>query len=440
MPILSTFSLQPLPTEADAVVIGAGIQGCASAFYLAKRGLKVVVLEKSRIAGQQSGRAWGFVRAMDRDPAETPLMIAGMKLWQGLEAELGQDVEWRQEGNLFLAGNEAELARFEIGAARDRIFGIDTKVITPQEVSALIPGLVDPGPGGLWGPKEGQAEPRKVSAAFARKATELGSLFFEGCGAIAVDRQAGAISAVVSEAGTIRTKNVVLAAGASSFRVMKGLGLFLPQQLARFTCSRTNPLPALSRIAFYGHHIGFRQRADGSLNLAEELKVDVDLTLDRFRALRSFLPSLWDNREATAFCINGVTVHDLLHRLPWRAEAQQPWIHDRDPMIPANMRRVRHAVAQLGRLFPTAVGVQAVESWAGNVDLMPDGIPVLGPVAQVPGLVLATGLTGHGFGMGPIVGKLTSETIADGKSSLDLNAFRFSRYAEGKVGRSTTRY
>jgi len=199
-------------------------------------------------------------------------------------------------------------------------------------------------------------------------------------------------------------------------------------------------LPALSRIAFYGHHIGFRQRADGSLNLAEELKVDVDLTLDRFRALRSFLPSLWDNREATAFCINGVTVHDLLHRLPWRAEAQQPWIHDRDPMIPANMRRVRHAVAQLGRLFPTAVGVQAVESWAGNVDLMPDGIPVLGPVAQVPGLVLATGLTGHGFGMGPIVGKLTSETIADGKPSLDLNAFRFSRYAEGKVGRSTTRY
>ncbi|MBI2253741.1 MAG: FAD-binding oxidoreductase [Proteobacteria bacterium] len=440
MPVLSTFSQLPMPTEADAVIIGAGIQGCASAYYLAKRGLKVVVLEKSRIAGQQSGRAWGFVRAMDRDPAETPLMIAGLKLWQELESELGTDLEWRQDGNLFLAGDEAELARFEIGAARDRIFGIDTKVITPQEVSALIPGLVDPGPGGLWGPKEGQAEPRKVSPAFARKATELGALFFEGCGAVAIDRQAGAVAAVVSEAGTIRTKNVVLAAGASSFRVMHGLGLFLPQQLARFTCSRTNPLPPLSRIAFYGHHIGFRQRPDGSLNLAEELKVDVDLTLDRFRALRSFLPSLWDNRSATTFCVNSVTVRDLLHRLPWRPEARIPWVHDRDPVIPANMRRVRNALAQLARLFPTAVGVQAVESWAGNVDLMPDGIPVLGPVAQVPGLVLATGLTGHGFGMGPIVGKLTSEVIADGKPSLDLTAFRFSRYANGKIGRSTTRY
>ncbi|WP_374652834.1 NAD(P)/FAD-dependent oxidoreductase [Dongia sp.] len=440
MSVFSTFSQQPLPAEADAVIIGAGIQGCATAYYLAKRGAKVVVLEKSRIAGQQSGRAWGFVRAMDRDPAETPLMLACLKLWQGLEAELGTDLEWRQDGNLFLASDEAELARFEIGAARDRIFGIDTKVITPEEISKLIPGLVDPGPGGLWGPKEGQAEPRKVSPAFARKATELGALFFEGCGAIGIDRQAGAVTAVISETGTIRTKKVIVAAGASSFRVMRGLGLILPQQLARFTCSRTNTLPPLSSIAFYGHHIGFRQRPDGSLNLAEELKVDIDLTLDRFRALRWFLPSLWDNRHATSFSVNMATARDLLHRMPWRGEARQPWIHDRDPLIPANGRRIRNAVAQLGRLFPAAVGVQAIESWAGNVDLMPDGIPVLGPVAEIPGLILATGMTGHGFGMGPIVGKLMSEIALDGKPSIDLHAFRFSRYAEGKVGRSTTHY
>lgn len=440
MSILSTFSQQPMPTEADAVIIGAGIQGCAAAYYLAKRGAKVVVLEKARIAGQQSSRAWGFVRAMDRDPAETPLMLACLKLWQGLEVELGADLEWRQDGNLFLAANEAELARFEVGAAHDRVFGVDTKVITPKEVSALIPGLVDPGLGGLWGPKEGQAEPRKVSPAFARKATEFGALVFEGCGAIGIDRQAGAVTAVVSEAGTIRSKVVILAAGASSFRVMQGLGLFLPQQLARFTCSRTNALPPLSRIAFYGHHIGFRQRPDGSLNLAEELKVDVDLTLDRLRALKLFLPSLWENRHATSLRVNEVTARDLLHRLPWRPETQQPWIHDRDPLVPANMRRVRHAVAQLGKLFPTAVGAQAVESWAGNVDLMPDGIPVLGPVTEIPGLILATGMTGHGFGMGPIVGRLMSEIALDGKPSLDLHAFRFSRYAEGKVGRSSTHY
>ena len=104
------------------------------------------------------------------------------------------------------------------------------------------------------------------------------------------------------------------------------------------------------------------------------------------------------------------------------------------------MTRVRDALANLGRLFPAAIGVQATESWAGNVDLMPDGIPVLGPVADIPGLILATGLTGHGFGMGPIVGKLSSEVALDGKPSLDLHAFRFSRFAEGKVRRSTTRY
>jgi glycine/D-amino acid oxidase-like deaminating enzyme len=440
MSILSTFSRQELPKEADAVVIGAGIQGCAAAYYLAKRGAKVVVLEKARIAGQQSGRAWGFVRAMDRDPAETSLMLACLKLWQGLEAELGADLEWRQDGNLFMARDDAELARYEIGAARDRVFGVDTKVITPKEVSALIPALVDPGVGGLWGPKEGQAEPRKVSHAFAAKATQLGALFFEGCGAVGIERQGGAVTSVLSESGTIRTKIAIIAAGASSHRVMKGLGFDLPQQIARFTCSRTNPVPPLSNIAFYGHHIGFRQRGDGTLNLAEELQVDVDLTLDRFRALKWFLPSLWENRRATSFKVNGVTARDLLHRLPGRPEALQPWIHDRDPVVPPNMKRVRNAVAQLGKLFPVAMGVQAVESWAGQVDLMPDGIPVLGPVAEIPGLLLATGLTGHGFGMGPIVGKLMSELALDGKPSLDLHAFRFSRYAEGKVGRSTTKY
>lgn len=440
MPVLSSFNRQTMPTEADAVVIGAGIQGCAAAYYLAKRGAKVVVLEKARIAGQQSGRAWGFVRSMERDPAETPLMVAGLKLWQSLEAELEADIEWRQEGNLFLARDEAEMGRYEIGAARDRVFGVDTKVITSKEVSALIPGIVDPGPGALWGPKEGQAEPRKVSPAFARKATELGALFFEGCGAVGVERQAGAVTAVISESGTIRTKIAILAAGASSFRVMKGLGLFLPQQIARFTCSRTNALPPLSNIAFFGHHLGFRQRSDGTLNLADELKVDVDITLDRLHALKWFLPSLWDNRHATTFRVNSVTARDLVHRLPWRQEALQPWIHDRDPIIPPNMARVRDAVANLGKLFPAAVGVQAVDSWAGNVDLMPDGIPVLGPVADIPGLILATGLTGHGFGMGPIVGKLVSEVALDGKPSFNLQAFRFSRFAEGKVGRSTTHY
>lgn len=440
MSILSTFNQQAMPTEADAVVIGAGIQGCAAAYYLAKRGAKVVVLEKARIAGQQSGRAWGFVRAMDRDPAETPLMLASLKLWQGLEAELTADLEWRQQGNLFLAADQAELARFEIGAAHDRIFGVDTKVITPREVAAMIPGLADPGLGGLWGPKEGQAEPRKVSPAFARKATELGALFFEGCGAIGIDRQAGAVTAVVSEAGTIRTKIAIIAAGATSFRILKTLGLFLPQQIARFTCSRTNALPPLSNIAFYGHHLGFRQRRDGTLNLADEMQVDVDITLDRFRALKWFLPSLWANRHATSFKVNGATARDLLHRLPWRDEALQPWIHERDPFVPPNMTRVHQAVANLGQLFPAAAGVQAIESWASNVDLMPDGIPVLGPVTKIPGLLLATGLTGHGFGMGPIVGKLMSEVALDGKPSLDLNAFRFSRFAEGKVGRSSTRY
>jgi glycine/D-amino acid oxidase-like deaminating enzyme len=433
MTLASYLTGRPLPAAADAVIIGAGIQGCAAAYYLAKRGMKPVLLDKSAVAGQQSGRAWGFVRIMDREEPEVPLMIEAMKIWPGLEAELGSDLEWRQEGNLFLAGSDAELAHYEDWLKIARKYGLDTQVLGAKEVAKLMPGLTDPGKGGLYGPTEGQAEPRKAAAAFARRAAELGALIFEGCGAIGLETAGGAVSSVVTEAGAIRTKIAVVSAGASSFRILKTLGLDLPQQHVRATCSRTNAIAPVSGIAFFGHHMGFRQRRDGSLNLADESALDVDLTLGRLRALKWFLPAWIRSREPMSVALNAATYEDLLHRLPWRPEARQPWIHDRAPNIPANQARVRASIEKLRRYFPASGDARIVESWAGNVDVLPDAIPVIGPAPRPVGLILATGYSGHGFAMGPISGRLIAEIAADGRPSLDLKAFRFERYAEGAV-------
>ena len=205
MSVLSSFTGRPFPAAADVVIIGAGIQGCAAAYYLAKRGLKPVLLDKSNVAGQQSGRAWGFVRIMEREEPEVPLMIEAMKLWSELEAELQADLEWRQEGNLFLADSDAEIAHYEGWLKIARKYGLDTKVIGPKEVTRLMPGLSNPGKGGLYGPTEGQAEPRKVAPAFAKRAAELGAGVFEGCGAIGLETAGGAVSGIVTEAGTIRS-------------------------------------------------------------------------------------------------------------------------------------------------------------------------------------------------------------------------------------------
>ena len=225
----------------------------------------------------------------------------------------------------------------------------------------------------------------------------------------------------------------MVCAGASSFRILKTVGLDLPQQHVRATCSRTNAIAPISGIAFFGHHMGFRQRRDGSLNLADETSLDIDLTLGRLRALKWFLPAWIRSREPMSVSLNASAYEDILHRLPWRTEARQPWVHDRDPRIPVNGKRVKSSLEKLRRFFPASGDVRIVQSWAGNVDVLPDAIPVIGPAPRPSGLIIATGFSGHGFAMGPITGRLIAEIAADGKPSLDLDAFRFERYAEGAM-------
>lgn len=136
-----THAGEPFPAQADVVIAGAGIMGCAAAYYLGLRGIKAVVFDKSRIAGQQSTRAWGFVRQQGREAAEVPLMMAGMRLWEGLERELGADLEWRQGGCLYIAGNDDEWASFRQWTDVARTHGLDTRMLARAEIDAHVSGL-----------------------------------------------------------------------------------------------------------------------------------------------------------------------------------------------------------------------------------------------------------------------------------------------------------
>ena len=131
--------------EADVVVIGAGIVGSASADYLAQRGVRVVVVERARVHGEQSRKNWGFVRQQGRDPHEVPLMMEGNRIWRGLERELGADLEWTQGGNLALPADQARMGLFEQWLPVARQFGLDTRLLRPRELPAIVPGL-----GGHW--------------------------------------------------------------------------------------------------------------------------------------------------------------------------------------------------------------------------------------------------------------------------------------------------
>ncbi len=154
---------QPFPHHADVVIAGAGIMGCAAAYYLTRRGLSVVVLDKSRIAGQQSSRAWGFVRQQGRESAEVPLMMAGIPLWTSLERELDFDLEWRQGGCLYVATDEDDWTSFQQWMDVARQHGLDTRTLDRKQIDAVVTGMQGPALGGLYTPSDGRgrAAPRR---------------------------------------------------------------------------------------------------------------------------------------------------------------------------------------------------------------------------------------------------------------------------------------
>jgi glycine/D-amino acid oxidase-like deaminating enzyme len=423
-----------LPREVDVAIIGGGLMGCACAYYLSKAGAKVLLLEKSTLAGQQSSRAWGFVRQQSRDEAEVPLMQASIDIWRSLERELQTDLGWRNDGCLFVAGNEVERDGYESWLPVARSFGVDTVMLSPREVMKKLPGYAVPQLGGLFTASDGQAEPTRVARAFALRARERGAYIVEQCGARGIDVAAGQVVGVETERGYVKANTVVCAAGVTTFRLLKLLGIDLPQQLVRGTVARTTPGPALSGISTIANGVGFRQRLDGSFNIADDAHVDVDMTLGHLRALHWYAPSLWAQRKSFRFHLNGACLTDLHQRMPWsEASRLGAGIHRRDPLIRPNDKGLATAMRALKAAFPEQVNTQIADRWAGAIDVLPDGIPVIDAQTSPLGLVVATGFCGHGFAMGPIVGKTLADWITTGNPGLDMRQLRLSRFAEGDV-------
>ena len=421
--------------EADVVIVGAGIVGCATAYALARRGVRAVVVERAAVAGEQSRKNWGFVRQQGRDPAELPLVMEANRMWRGLEAELGADIEWVQGGNLALAADEQRLARLEAWLPVAREFGLETRLLRARDLDRVVPGLGGRWAGGMHTPGDGHADPEKTTDAFARAATAHGAVVHLGCAVQGVTTHAGAVRSVVTERGEIRTPWVVCAAGAWSSRLTRTLGIALPQRWVRGTVARTTAAPPVTACAVWGPGVAFRQRRDGAFNIAAGGALDHDVTLDSLRQVRFFLPNYWKNKSLFRFHVGRPLLRSLAAALPGSAARRAPLVWDRGVEPRPNPVKVRRSLAELHRVLPALPPLAIAKSWAGIIDAAPDLIPVLGEVPQLRGFVLATGFSGHGFAMGPIAGRLVAELIVDGKPSLDLSAFRLSRFAEGAIGK-----
>jgi glycine/D-amino acid oxidase-like deaminating enzyme len=419
-----------LPSAADVVIVGGGIVGVSAAYFLARRGVSVVLCEKGRIAGEQSGRNWGWVRQQGRSPVELPLMIRSLAIWQRLGTELGEDVGFRQGGSLYLAETPGQLTTLEEWLPVARAHGLDTRILAGTALDAVLRGGGPSWSGALYTASDGRAEPNRASAAIARGAQRAGARIVSGCAVRGIERAAGRVAAAVTEHGTIAAPHIVCAGGAWTRLFCGSLGVTVPQLAVLGTVARTAPAEAILDGEAWSPAIAVRRRADGGYTVAHGGSFLHPLTPASFRFARKFLPALRQS-HGMRVALGGAFFRALATPARWRLDEPSPFERERvlDPAPePRVLRQIRVA---LTHWFPGIAAAPFVESWGGMIETSPDVLPIISPVPALDGFTVATGFSGHGFGIGPGAGKLVADLVSGSAAADELSAFRLSRFFDG---------
>lgn len=377
MPVLQAQTAQAAAGQGklDVVIIGGGIIGCASAYYLAQKGLKVLILEKNGAVGlEASGRCACGVRQQGRTGA-LPLAMGSVRLWLTLSQALSCDLEYQRIGNLRVALTPERQAELEKELAWEHTQGLtEVRMLTAAECRELLPGLTSRAVAGKYCPSDGIANPMRVTPAFARAAMRLGAQVRTHTEVTGLLRQASAVSGVTTHTGEIEARAVLNAAGPWAMRFNQMAGSHTPIQpgLSQLIITERQP-KRLSPFASFAKVGYILQTKTGNIILGIEGKPN-----DAFRKHVDYADLALKSRQ-------------LIEILPWLGE------------------------------------VACLRSFAGITEYTPDGEPYVGAVPNVPGLFIAAGFNGQGFCVAPMVGKVMAELIAGEEPSLSLQPFRVDR-------------
>ena len=423
---------ETLPARTDVVIVGGGIIGASTAFFLARKGVPVVLCEKGRIAGEQSSRNWGWCRKMGRDPREIPLAIESMRLWEQMNTLTGTETGFRRCGIVYLCKTPREMAHREAWLEQaGRPHQLDSRVIARDEAARLLPGLTGEWQGALYTPSDGRAEPQQAAPAIAEAARRHGATILTQCAVRGVETQGGRVAAVVTEQGRIACDTVVLAGGVWSRLFCGNLDLRLPQLKVMSSVMRTEKLDNGPETSCSGAGFGLRKRLDGGYNVASWSANVVDIVPDTFRFFLDYLPALRLQRRSMRLRIGRTFIEEW--RLPrrWPLDAASPFeqVRTLDPAPHGPI--LEQARSSLVAAFPAFRDMRVAESWGGVIDVTPDAVPVISGVDTLPGFFIATGFTGHGFGIGPGAGRLMAELVTGETPVVDPAPFRYSRFTDG---------
>ncbi len=429
---------ESIPQAADVVIIGGGIIGVSTAWFLARQGVNVVLCEKGHIAGEQSGRNWGWVRVQGRDTREMPMAMESLRIWRGLADEIGEDVGYTETGCLFTAKNDKQLNDLAKWIETARDYDLDTRIINGDELHKHIRGSAIRWPGALYTASDGRAEPHKATPAIARAAVRRGVSILTSCAVRGLDIAAGRVAGVVTEYGTIRTSVVLCAAGAWTSVFCRSLDITVPQLKVRGTVVRTAPGDDVLQGSVFDDRLGIRRRQDGGYTVAHGSILDHSVTPSTFRFAIKFLPALMQEIKALHLSVGRDFIDEWSTPKKWDLNSESLFEKTRVLNPEPNRRVVRGIRRNLDRVFPQLVDCPIVESWAGMVETSPDIVPIIDGHEGTPGFHIATGFSGHGFGIGPGAGKAIAGMLTGRNDGVDLSPFRLGRFFDGTPIRPQT--
>lgn len=416
----------PTPPHYDVVLAGGGIIGVCTALFLREKGLSVAVLDKGRPGYEQSSRNWGWVRTISQAMEELPLAVASRPLWEQW-AEEG-DFGYTRSGLLSLAQDQDEWQGLESWLAAARTRGFDARELGRSEISTLLPQSRGQWAGALYSPGDGRAEPDSAMRFLVRKAEAAGVVILPDTAVKSIDIQGGRACGFETENGRISASSVVVAAGIWSRWLCKTVDIVLPQLKVIASVLRTEPVAGGPDPIVASSRFSLRRRMDGGYTVAQRNSSITYVTPDSFRFLREFMPNFLKQKKLLSVRIGSSFVQELRQERQFGRGKPNPFEQFRACDPTPDSKTLARTMNRLRADMPVFEKARIAAMWAGVIDVVPDALPILSPVARYPGLYVATGFSAHGFGVGPASGKLMANLITGEPNTLGRDHFTLDRF------------
>lgn len=308
-------------------------------------------------------------------------MFGVQNIWPTLGEELGEDIEYVQNGNMRMGKTEKDLAALQEIVAANRELGLDIRLLTDiKDIRELLPMVADDVICATWCPTDGHANPMRTTLALYKKARALGAKFITNIKVLKLEKVAGQLRRVYTDDGVFEADRVILCAGYGSRKIMRTVGLDVPMLPQLTEAFITEPIPAVTEK--------YLCAADGSFYAQQQCN------------------GTW--------LVGGDSNYEIY-------DANYP----REVTFSFSAPRIARFFLEY---MPTLAGVKVIRSWSGLLDMCWDGYPVISKVEEVPGLYIGCAFTGHGFGIGPAAGYVLAQMAMDEEPAADLSGLRYDRF------------